>query len=120
MRSRVSGGRPMSKKKPNCATCLRQLKMALSRWDDEGGAGPSGPQGGSVSAEAQSDIPQLTNADLVQLSIRVIALEKLAIGLLAEASERQLGLAREMAAYFSPSTGLAHRPCTRPPAGQLT
>src|SRR5260370_2659560 len=119
MLSRVSGGRPMSKKKPNSATSLRQLQMALSRWDNEGGAGPSGPQGGSVSAEAQSDIPQLTNAELVQLRIRVIALENLVIALLAEASELQLGLARELAAYISPSPGFTHHPLTIHAAAQM-
>ena len=40
-----------------------------------------------------------SNAELVQLRIRVIALENLVIALLAEASDRQLDLAREMAAY---------------------
>jgi hypothetical protein len=41
--------------------------MALSRWDNEGGAGPAGPQQGAVSSEAQSKILQLTNAELAQL-----------------------------------------------------
>src|SRR5712675_1807013 len=50
MLSRVSGSRSMSKKKPNSATSLRQWQMALSRWDNEGGAGPAGLQGGSVAA----------------------------------------------------------------------
>jgi hypothetical protein len=109
----------MSKKKPNSATSLRQWQMAVSRWDNEGGAGPAEPQGGSVSAEAQSEIPQLTNAELVQLRIRVIALENLVIALLAEASERQLGLAREMAAYISPRPGFTHHPLTIHAAAQM-
>ena len=79
-------------------------RIALSRGDNEGGAGPS-PQESLVSDETQSDIPELTNAELVQLRIRVIALENLGIALLAEASERQLDLAREMAAYISPRRG---------------
>jgi hypothetical protein len=95
----------MPRKKPQSATSSRQWQIALSRWDTEGGAGPGGPQGGSVSADAPSKIPELTNAELVQLRIRVIALENLLIALLAEASERQLGLAREMAAYISPRPG---------------
>jgi hypothetical protein len=49
-------------------------------------------------------------AELVQLRIRVIALENLVIALLADASDRQLELAREMATYISPRQGFtAHR-----------
>src|SRR6185437_6599921 len=50
----------------------------------EGGAGPCGPQKAQISAEAQSEVPDLTNAELVQLRVRVIALENLVISLLAE------------------------------------
>ena len=80
---------------------------------------PANPQGGSVLAEAQSAIPELTNAEIVQLRIRMIALENLVIALLAEASERQLGLAREMAAYISPRPGAAHHPMTIHAAAQM-
>lgn len=48
------------------AASLRERQIALSRWDNEGGAGPTGPQG-AVSTEAQSRILELTNAELVQL-----------------------------------------------------
>jgi hypothetical protein len=52
----------------------------------------------------------LTNAELVQLQIRVVALENLVITLLAEASDRQLALAREMAVFISPRPGFTpHR-----------
>jgi hypothetical protein len=111
----------MPDKEPDSAASRRQRQrqMALSRWDNEGGAGPGGPQGGSVSAEAPSGIPELTNAELVQLRIRVIALENLVIALLAEASERQLGLAREMAAYIAPRPGFTHHPLTLHAAAQM-
>jgi hypothetical protein len=109
----------MSEKKPNSATSLRQRELALSRWDNEGGAGPCGPQGYSVSAEARSEIPQLTYVELVQLRTRVIALENLVIALLAEASERQLDVAREMAAYISPRPGFTHHPLTIHAAAQM-
>jgi len=111
----------MPDKEPDSAASLRQRQsqMALSRWDNEGGAGPGGPQGGSVSAEAQSGIPELTNAELVQLRIRVIALENLMIALLSEASERQLDLAREMAAYIAPRPGFTHHPLTVHAAAQM-
>jgi hypothetical protein len=111
----------MPDKEPDSAASLRQRQsqLALSRWDNEGGAGPGGPQGGSVSAEAQSGIPELTNAELVQLRIRVIALENLMIALLSEASERQLDLAREMAAYIAPRPGFTHHPLTVHAAAQM-
>jgi hypothetical protein len=109
----------MPDKKPDSAASSRQRQMALSRWDNEGGAGPRGPQGELVAAEAQPEIPALTNAELVQLRIRVIALENLLIALLADASERQLDLAREMAAYISPRPGSTHHPLTVHAASQM-
>jgi hypothetical protein len=98
--------------KPDRSDSYQQRQMALSRWDNEGGAGPCGPQESLMSGKAQSDVPELKNAELVQLRIRVIALENLMIMLLAEASDRQLELAREMAAYITPRTGFAQHPLT--------
>jgi hypothetical protein len=87
---------------------LRQI--ALQRWDNEGGAGPGRLPAGFSSGEVQSNVPPLGNAELVQLQIRVIALENLVITLLADASVRQLALARDMAAYITPRPGhTAHR-----------
>ena len=63
-------------------------------------------------ATRSGEIPELTNAELVQLRVRVIALENLVIALLAEAPDRQLDLAREMAAYISPRTGFTQHPLT--------
>ncbi len=108
----------MRDRNPNLIDSSQQRQSALSRWDNEGGAGPS-PQESLVSDEAQSEIPKLTNAELVQLRIRVIALENLVIALLAEASERQLDLAREMAAYISPRPGFTHHPLTIHAAAQM-
>jgi hypothetical protein len=109
----------MSEKKPDPTTFQKQQQSALSRWDTEGGAGPAGPQGESPSTEARSEVPRLTNVELVQLRTRVIALENLVIALLAEASERQLGLVREMAAYISPRPGFTHHPLTIHAAAQM-
>ena len=77
------------------------IDMALSRWDNKGGVGLCEPQ-----------VPPLTEADLIQLRIRVVALENLVIALLAEASDRHLDLAREMAAYISPRPGFTQHPLT--------
>ena len=99
-------------KKPDRPDRARQYETALSRWDNEGGAIPRHPDKGPVSDEVQQEIPPLTNAELVQLRVRVIALENLVIALLAEASGRQRGLAREMAAYISPRPGFTRHPLT--------
>ena len=89
-----------------------QRQRALSRWDNEGGAGPDGPATVSAPDNERIPIPQLTNAELVTLRIRVIALENLMISLLAIASDDQLKLAREMAGYISPRPGFTQHPLT--------
>lgn len=65
------------------------------------------------------DDAPLTNAELVQLRIRVIALENLVIALLAEAPDRQLALARGMATYISPRTGFTPHPVTLRAADEM-
>ena len=85
-------------------------RMALSRWENEGGAWCGHLDTESTWVQAQSDVPPLTNAELVQLQIRVIALENLVIALLTDASDRQLDQIRAMAAYISPRPGFTpHR-----------
>ena len=59
----------------------------------------------SGSGEAAALAPPLSNAELVQLQTRVIALENLVIALMADASTRQLELAKEMAACIRPQPG---------------
>jgi hypothetical protein len=100
----------MPDRKPKSADRATQRRMSLSRSENQGGARCGQPDTASVSGPAQSDVPPLTNAELVQLQIRVIALENLMIALLTDASDRQLDLVREMAAYISPRPGFtAHR-----------
>ena len=89
-----------------------QRLQALSRWDNEGGAIPVGPFVNPASGEEPIDIPELTNAELVALRIRVIALENLLISLLSTASDHQLEVAREMAGYISPRPGFTQHPLT--------
>ena len=101
---------------PDCsqnALDLAQLRhRALSRWDNEGGAPLGGHNEGLHSAGAQCEVPPLTNVELVQLRIRVIALENIVISLLARSPDRQLDLVREMAAYISPRPGFTPHPLT--------
>jgi hypothetical protein len=97
-----------------------QLRLgALSRWDNEGGAIPRGIEGVSIFGDAQSEIPQLTNAELVPLRIRVIALENVVIALLAKATDRQLDLVREMAASISPRPRFTQHPLTVHAAAEM-
>lgn len=81
-------------------------RRALSRWDNEGGA---------LASESQSthaELPDMTNAELVHLRIRVIALENLILAVLAGGSDRQLEVAREVADYISPRPGFTQHPLT--------
>lgn len=66
-------------------------RRALSRWDNEGGATLA------VAPEAHAGVPDMTNAELVLLRVRVIALENLLIAVLAEGSDRQRQAARDVA-----------------------
>lgn len=103
----------MPDEKPGFADPLQLRERALSRWDDEGGALREGPQEGAMSGEPRRvEDPRLTNAELVQLRVRVIALENLVIALLAEGPDRQVEVAREMAAYISPRPDCTHHPLT--------
>lgn len=91
----------------------RPLQLALSRWENEGGSVPGHRRPNSCAHGRPVAAPVSIAVELAQLRIRVIALENLVIALLAELSDRQLGLAREMAAYISPRPGFTiHRPTT--------
>lgn len=90
---------------------------ALSRWENEGESDtevvPAAPGNKPIDS-----IP-LTDAELVQLRIRVIALENLVIALLAEAPVRQRALVREMATYISPRPGHTPHPLTLRAANEM-
>jgi hypothetical protein len=90
---------------------LEARRRALSRWENEGGA--------PTNDRASVGIPELTNAELVQLRVRVIALESVMIAVLAEGSNRQLQVAREMADYIAPRPGFTPHPLTVQAAGHI-
>jgi hypothetical protein len=94
-----------------------QRSRALSRWENEGGA-VCQPHEASDDEELAS-APLLTNTELLQLRIRVIALENLVIALLARAPAEQLELVRELAAYISPRPGFTHHPMTIRAASEM-
>ena len=60
----------------------------------------------------------LSNAELVQLRVRVVALENLVISLLAGAPTRPT-LATEMALYISPRQGFTDHPLTKHASGLM-
>ena len=104
----------------NLPDALRQRQMALSSWENEGGAGPwLGPRT-ARSGAARAGAPPLKNAELVQLQVRMIALENLVIALLATASDRELALAGEMSAYISPKPGFTRHRLTIHAAAQIS
>ncbi len=75
---------------------------ALSRWEDEGGAMPCGPQEALAAACDEWDIPGLSDAEIIQLRIRVIALENIVLSLLSKADDAQLEHIVEMADLITP------------------
>ena len=85
---------------------IRLRERALARWENEGGAGPD------LMRQSAQPVPELSNSELVQLRVRVIALENLVIALLADGSELQLAHAREMAAIIAPRPGRTPHPLT--------
>ena len=84
-------------------------RRALSRWDNEGGAASAGSD---LDAAAGASLLESTNVELVALRVRVIALENMMLALLACASDQQLDLAREIAAYIVPRPGFTQHPLT--------
>ena len=84
------------------------------RENESGGSTGIGIIGGLVTAlkapdQTESDL--LHNAELVQLRVRVVALENLVIALLATTPGAQT-LARDMAQYISPRVGSTEHPLT--------
>ncbi len=102
---------PLTYQKTDSIERSRLLAKAISRWDSEGGAGINGNYLAG-SAESLTDALPLTNAELVQLQIRVIALENMLAVLMADASDRQLKLVREIADCITPQPGFTPHPLT--------
>lgn len=102
----------MSRENSDISSEWNLRQRALSRWDNEGGASPDGPASDPARQTERIAIPDLTNAELVTLRVRVIALENLMISMLATASDDQLRLAREMAGFISPRPGFTLHPLT--------
>ncbi len=85
---------------------IQLRERALARWENEGGAEPE------HMPQSALPVPELSNTELVQLRVRVIALENLVIALLADGSELQLAHVRDMAAIIAPRPGRTQHPLT--------
>ena len=94
----------------------QQRYLALSRWESEGGSAPDRADSSDVDS---SDVPPLTNTELLQMRIRVIALENLVIALLVGTSGTQRELVAEMADFISPRPGRTLHPMTLHAATQM-
>lgn len=100
---------------PDMLQGLSDIRLgALSRWDNEGGSIATAAQ------DAYSDVLDMTNAELVLLRVRVIALENLLISVLAEGSDQQRQAAREMADMISPRIGFTQHSLTIRAAQHMT
>ena len=93
--------------------------QALSRWENEGGAARGRLPSPAMDLPGPEGAPKLTDAELVQLRIRVIALENLVIALLAEAPQWHLERVREMATHISPRPGFTSHPVTLAAATEM-
>lgn len=80
---------------------------------------PDKDKDGETTGQRTDSSPPLSDAELVQLRVRVIALENIVIALLAQSSERQLELAREMADHISPRPGFTTHPVTIHAAAEM-
>ncbi|MBC7415006.1 MAG: hypothetical protein H7327_08750 [Herminiimonas sp.] len=107
-------------KKEDLSERADQRRLALSRWDNEGGAEPGSAQDASTGNQVRAEAGELSNTELTHLKVRLIALENLVIALLAGSSEYQLQLARDMVAYIEPRPGYTPHPMTLHAAAQMT
>ena len=66
------------------------------------------------------DIPALSDAEIIQLRIRVIALENIVLSLVARATDDQLTQIAEMAEFITPRPDTTQHPLTIHAATQMT
>ncbi len=94
------------------AELYRDPYRALSRWDNEGGAQ-------TEQKNQTPDEPHMSNAELIQLRVRVIALENIVLALLSESPDKTHDKVREMAELISPREGVTQHPLTTEAASHM-
>jgi hypothetical protein len=99
------------------------LRRAVARWENEGGSDASEagrPSDVALRPAADKQLhPDLGNAELVQLQLRVIALENTMTALLAYAPPETAELARRIAANITPRVGSTPHHLTVRAAAQM-
>ena len=93
---------------------------ALSRWEDEGGALPCGPHEALAADCEKWDVPALSDAEIIQLRVRVIALENIVLSLLSNATKEQLETIAQVIETISPRPESSQHPLTIHAATQMT
>jgi hypothetical protein len=92
----------------------RLFERAVSRWENEGGAVVDTAASGSASPADGSSDASPGSAQFVQMQFRVLALENLVTVLLAQSTDRQLDVVREMADHIVAHPGsMPHPPTLR-------
>ena len=89
------------------------LFSALSRWDNEGGAQ-------TELKNRTSEDPHIGNAELVQLRVRVIALENIVLALLSENPDKTHEKVRALAELISPREDATQHPLTTEAASHMS
>jgi hypothetical protein len=110
----------MSNIRSSPVVTIRQRQRALGRWENEGGAATCGPLDLAASLNNETSLPDQGKAELLNLHVRVVALENLVLALLAAASDRQLAIAGAMPAFIAPRPGKTAHPLTILAAGHMT
>lgn len=105
----------MSNYIPKSQVSSKPRLVALSQWENEGGA-LKDPVGADLLGLQE---PPFSTTELVHLRIRVIALENLLLALLVEGTEAQTALAKEFAAHILPREGHTPHPLTIHAAQQM-
>jgi hypothetical protein len=98
----------------------QQRQRALAHWENEGGAGLHGPLEAIHMLASRNSLPKIGEAEMLSLHVRVVALENLLIALLSTASEKQLEIARDMAAYITPRPEATPHPLTTLASAHMT
>lgn len=89
----------------------------VARWNDEGGSVPPPVDADRIEGSEQSH--ELGNVELVQLRIRVIAMENMLVALLSDVSEGQLAKVRARADQIMPRPGQTPHPLTTSAAAHM-
>lgn len=105
--------------KPDSRVRSTERQTALGAKGNDPKVQASSSQADPAADKRTDTSPPLIDAELVQLRVRVIALENIVIALLAQAPERQRELAREMAVHISPRPGFTPHPMTVHAAAEM-